>query len=103
MDNKTNCFIWKGNPRIITYENPKKLNENPEIVQIMKNHPHLCASNTLMQGLVEKYGRKSFSVITSVEDFINELFQRKLNNPANDLQLPNCVSITGKATFKLRL
>ncbi len=87
MESKTKCFIWKGNPRIITYENPKKLNENPEIIQIMKDHPHLCASNTLMQGLVEKYERKSFSVITSVEDFVDALFQGKLSNPANDLQL----------------
>lgn len=80
-------YRWKNQAKIYTYPNPKKLDDTDVISDLMRRYPHFCASNTLMQGLEEKYGRKHFSIISSVDSFIHFLFFGELDNSATDLQI----------------
>ena len=80
-------YSWKNRAHIYTYPNPKELDEISEISCLMKKFPHFCASNTLMQGLEEKYGRNHFSIISSVDKLVHYLFSGLLDNAATDLQI----------------
>ncbi|WP_026669763.1 hypothetical protein [Butyrivibrio sp. AE3006] len=79
-------FNWNNPPRVITYSDPKRIFDKVDR-SLIKKYPHVCASDTLMQGLEEKYGRESFSIIGSVSQFISSIFRGGLDDPSDDLQL----------------
>lgn len=87
MINKDCTYSWKNTPRIITYTNPKQLKDNLEIAMLMKNCVQLCASDTLMQGLISKYDRKSFGVMCSINHFQEWLFDYELTGTRQSLQM----------------
>ena len=87
MINKDCTYSWKNTPRVITYTNPKQLKDNLEIAMLMKNSVQLCASDTLMQGLISKYDRKSFGVMCSINHFQEWLFNYELTGAKQSLQM----------------
>lgn len=72
--------------RIITYPNPFEIDKKPFWTEITR-HPQFCASDTLVQGLERKYGRRSFAHLRSVEDLVKCLFREWKDNPQNDISL----------------
>lgn len=87
MGTSQSLYNWKVQPRIITYTNPKKINTNLELSKLLKENLQLCASDTLMQGLISKYGRDSFCVMSSIENFQNILFDYEITGAKDSLQL----------------
>jgi hypothetical protein len=69
---------------VYTYRNPFRLTE-ASFWEKIKDLPHLCVSQTLVQGLTRKYKRTSFSVIDTIERFIEYHFQSWVANPENDI------------------
>ena len=78
-------YIWKNTPRIITYANPCNISSNPEVMRIISSYPHLCASDTLLMGLVNKYSRSKFTFLSTIERFIDHLFDGIVNSKEADL------------------
>ena len=78
-------YIWKNTPRIITYANPCNISSNPEVMRIISSYPHLCASDTLLMGLVNKYSRSKFTFLSTIERFIDYLFDGIVNSKEADL------------------
>ena len=72
--------------RIITYPNPFEIDKKPFWTEITR-YPQFCASDTLVQGLERKYGRRSFAHLRSVEDLVKCLFREWKDNPQNDISL----------------
>lgn len=66
--------------KIYTYSNPFKIDEY-EYWNEIKKYPHLCVSQTLVQGMNLYYGRDKFSIICTLEDYINDLYADWANNP----------------------
>ena len=73
--------------RILTYADPFKLKENYEIWKLITTHPHYCASDTLVQGMNNYYGRESFSIIRPLQDLIKQYMKAYAENPINDMNL----------------
>ena len=80
-------FYWKCKPRIVTYPNPRTLDKYPGIYELLSKYPHLCASDTLLMGLTQKYKRQTFKYIMTVDAFIESIFDGKLNGKEYDLQM----------------
>ena len=80
-------YQWHNQPRIITYTNPKRLKDNLELAALMKESLQLCASDTLMQGLISRYGRDSFGILCSVEHFQENVFDYELTGARQSLQI----------------
>lgn len=73
--------------RILTYASPFEINKNEELWNIVKKHPHFCASDTLVQGLEAEYGRDSFRILRTVASLINKVFKDYIDNSQNDIQI----------------
>ncbi|MEI8216538.1 MAG: hypothetical protein WCF96_05515 [Eubacteriales bacterium] len=54
---------------------------------MVTDHPHFCASDTLMQGLETQYGRISFGYMGAITTLINLFYKDFINNPQSDMQL----------------
>ena len=78
--------------RIVTYSDPFSLNKNQEIWDIMTTYPHLCASDTLAQGLAKKYDRCHFKYLRAYEHVFKRLFKKWLNDSMTDLNIYLCIS-----------
>ena len=79
--------------RILTYADPFSLRDHPEIWELITHHPHYCASDTLVQGLSDYYGRESFDLIRPIQDLIDIYMAGYSDNPVNDMQL--YLTVTG--------
>lgn len=79
--------MWKNKPRILTYTNPREIDENRDLIKIISSYPHLCASDTLLMGLTHKYSRAKFTFLTTVDAFIDNLFDQIVNNKEIALQM----------------
>ncbi len=75
--------------KIYTYSNPFKLKEESYWNEISKA-PHLCVSQTLVQGLTtpgrNKYDRKDFRYIYTIKSFNEKVYKDWLKNPENDIR-----------------
>ena len=80
-------FQWNTKPRVVTYQNPCEITNNPELKSLVEKYPHLCASDTLMMGMLNKYGRNSFTYITTINRIIDFLYDFKVNSKEKDLQM----------------
>ncbi len=73
--------------RILTYASPFEINKNKVLWDMVKQHPHFCASDTLVQGLEAEYGRDSFRILRTVASLINKVFKDYIDNSKNDIQI----------------
>ena len=73
--------------RVVTYASPFELRANAELWSLITKHPHFCASDTLVQGLSNYYGRKAFCTIRPLQDLVEILFREYADNPVNDMQI----------------
>lgn len=73
--------------KIYTYSDPFKMDQNTVVWDAMTQYPHLCASDTLAQGLATKYNRTSFKYLRSVERLLGHLYSGWLNNPLGDMSI----------------
>ena len=58
--------------KIYTYKDPFHLDKYSYWNEI-KQYPHLCVSQTLVQGLDKKYKRSEFSYLYCIDDLIKEI------------------------------
>lgn len=65
--------------RIITYSDPRLINEIEDWENLMKV-PQLCVSQTLVQGLSHKCGRKEFGILSTIDKFLNEFYSEWKDN-----------------------
>lgn len=72
---------------VYTYIDPFKLKDDKTICDYFMKYPQFCASDTLVQGLIECYGRESFYIIQTVNDLQNTLTGSLTNSAAFDMQL----------------
>jgi hypothetical protein len=61
------------------------LNGSDGIWEKIKDAPHLCASEVLVQGLKKKYRRESFDCLLTVDEFLRILFPDWLNDNNKEL------------------
>ena len=73
--------------RILTYSNPFELKRVPELWDLISSHPHYCASDTLVQGLIKCYGREAFKTLRPINDLLEAFYKEYSANPVNDMQL----------------
>lgn len=71
--------------KIITYKHPSNLFNNSKIEAIIKDAPHFCASEVLVQGLIARYGRQQFDCISTIDNFISNLFPTWIKDTSNDV------------------
>lgn len=72
---------------VYTYADPFKISENKDVWEKIKVYPHFCASDTLVQGMIEYYGRDSFSIIQTVNVLQKSVTGYVTNNSVADMQL----------------
>lgn len=70
--------------KVYTYVNPFSINK-AEYWDEIRELPQLCISQTLVQGMISCYGRTSFTVISTVQSFLNEFYKEWENSPENDI------------------
>ena len=70
--------------KIITYKSPYQLNEL-ECWTDIKRYPHLCVSQTLVEGLKAYYGRDSFSLICTIDTYLKHFYNKWHGNNENTL------------------
>lgn len=92
-------YRWQNQARILTYADPFKLMKNEEIAELVKTSPHLCASDTLLQGLTKYYGRDKFHTICAIDTFIETLFGKKFSNA--QLKFNMYIDVTASIEEKL--
>ncbi|WP_394217564.1 hypothetical protein [Halobacillus trueperi] len=71
--------------KILTYENPYKITSTsywPEIASF----PHLCVSQTLLEGMKNQYGRDAFWYIDTIERFEKDFYEPWTNHPENEIK-----------------
>lgn len=71
--------------RILAYRNPFKLDQTSFWGEI-KDLPHFCVSQTLVQGIRELYGRDKIPILYTIEDLIKIIFTNWVDNPEKDIK-----------------
>lgn len=71
--------------KIYTYKSPFELTKM-DIWKSVKSCPHLCVSQTLVEGLKEYYGREEFTVLCTIDSLLKELYKDWYDNTENDIQ-----------------
>ena len=61
--------------RVVTYASPFELRTNAKLWNLITRHPHFCASDTLVQGMSNYYGRKAFYTIRPVQELVEIFFK----------------------------
>ncbi|WP_088103006.1 hypothetical protein [Halalkalibacter urbisdiaboli] len=59
--------------KLLTYKNPFELQGHDHWDDI-KKFPHLCVSQTLVEGLKAYYGREQFSLICTIDSFLKQFY-----------------------------
>ena len=72
---------------IYTYVDPFRLKDDINIRNMFHDYPNFCASDTLVQGLIECYHRDSFNIIQTVNDLQRMLVGEVTNKASFDMQL----------------
>lgn len=70
--------------KVYAYANPFSI-DKAEYWDEIKKLPQLCISQTLVQGMLTCYGRTSFTVISTIQSFLNEFYKDWENSPENDI------------------
>lgn len=72
---------------IYTYANPLTMNKDQLIWDMVKQYPQFCASDTLVQGMIEHFGRDQYTIIRPMSDLQKLLVGDVTNNVRFDMQL----------------
>jgi hypothetical protein len=70
---------------VYTYDNPFALDKMSYWSNI-KKYPHLCVSQTLVEGLKNRFGRESFTYISTVDAVLKELYKPWTNQTKNNVE-----------------
>lgn len=70
---------------IYTYKTPFELEQLP-VWSELKKYPHLCVSQTLVEGLKDYYGREGFRLLCTVDQVLKEFYEEWHNDPNNNIQ-----------------
>lgn len=71
--------------KIYTYKNPFEI-DKMSIWNDISKYPHLCVSQTLVEGLKEYYGREKFSVLCTVDSFLKKLYKEWHDSSENNIK-----------------
>lgn len=71
--------------KIYTYKSPFEITKM-NIWQSIKTYPHLCVSQTLVEGLKEYYGREEFSVLCTIDSMLKVLYKDWHDDTENDIE-----------------
>jgi hypothetical protein len=71
--------------KVYSYANPFSIDKAVEYWDEIKKLPQLCISQTLVQGMLACYGRTSFTVISTIQSFLNEFYKDWEDSPENDI------------------
>lgn len=80
--------------KIYTYRSPFELNNlSKEKVDEIRKYPHLCVSQTLVEGLKAYYGRNNFGVICTIDSLLKKFYKKwcddELNNVNQSIAIDN--------------
>ena len=70
---------------IYTYENPFEIDKISNWREL-KRCPHLCISQTLVEGLKEYYGRSEFQLICTVDSVLKKVYEEWHDSPEAIIQ-----------------
>jgi len=73
--------------RVCTYPDPFNIKESIALWELMTQNPHFCASDTLVQGLSQKYHRTSFGHLRSVATLVDIIYKDWTRNIQKDIKL----------------
>ena len=76
---------------IYTYKNPFELEQIPEWSEL-KKYPHLCVSQTLVEGLKEYYGRSGFQLLCTVDSVLKKFYEDWHDSPENTIHQSTIIS-----------
>lgn len=76
---------------IYTYKNPFELEQLPEWSEL-KKYPHLCISQTLVEGLKEYYGRSAFQLLCTVDVVLKKFYEEWYDSPENNINQSTIIS-----------
>jgi hypothetical protein len=79
--------------KIYSYDNPYKITDTSFWGGIA-DYPHLCVSQTLVEGMKKQYGRDAFWYIDTIDAFINDFYQNWSDHP--ETQIKQYLSITAE-------
>lgn len=65
--------------RIYTYKSPYDI-DKMDIWQDIKKYPHLCVSQTLVEGMKAYYGRDNFEIICTVDNLLRKMYSEWHDN-----------------------
>jgi hypothetical protein len=84
MNPGANCWREEKDMRQLSYKNPFEINTLPNWDEL-KKYPHLCVSQTLVEGLKAFYDRENFSIICTIDRFLKHFYSEWHGN--NELKL----------------
>jgi hypothetical protein len=76
--------------RQLTYKNPFEINTLPNWEEL-KKYPHLCVSQTLVEGLKAFYERENFTLICTIDRFLKNFYSEWHGN--NELKLYQAIHL----------
>ena len=65
--------------KIYTYKNPFEI-DKMSIWNDIKKYPHLCVSQTLVEGMKEYYGRENFGILCTVDQVLKKVYKEWHDN-----------------------
>lgn len=79
--------------KIYTYRSPFELNNmSKEKTDELRKYPHLCVSQTLVEGLKAYYGRDNFGVICTVDNLLKKFYEVWCNQEENNVKQSIAIS-----------
>ncbi|WP_227939034.1 hypothetical protein [Alkalihalobacillus deserti] len=89
--------------KLLTYENPFEL-VDLDYWENISEYPHLCVSQTLVEGLKAYYGREKFSLLCTIDNFLKQFYSEWHGN--NEQKLLQFIELSKEIkqidNFKLR-
>lgn len=70
--------------KIYTYKNPFEINKM-SIWNDIKKYPHLCVSQTLVEGMKEYYGRENFGVLCTLDQVLKKVYKDWHDNTEGEI------------------
>lgn len=73
--------------KIYTYRSPFELNNmSKEKTDELRKYPHLCVSQTLVEGLKAYYGRNNFGVICTIDNLLKKFYKVWCDQEENNVK-----------------
>lgn len=79
--------------KIYTYRSPFELNNmSKEKTDELRKYPHLCVSQTLVEGLKAYYGRDNFGIICTVDNLLKKFYESWCDQEENNVKQSIAIS-----------